>query len=274
MPVFYIPALARFRVDAFTAVSQLATYITSTYSSKIQSQPFLDRASALHKSYTARLARADSLAKAESDNTFQTPYLASRLRALLPEDAIFAVEAVTNAPSVHDQIRPHIPGTWINCGGGGLGWSGGGALGIKLAADEAAGGKGKGKFVCQIVGDGTYLFSVPGSVYWIAEKYKIPILTIVLNNQGWNAPRKSLLLVHPDGEGSKVDNEELNISFAPTPDYAGIARAASGGKCWAGRASDVETLEERLKEAIGVVMAGGTAVLDAQLGGPVGKYQG
>lgn len=32
--------------------------------------------------------------------------------------------------------------------------------------------------------DGTYLFTVPGSVYWISQRYKIPILTIVLNNKG------------------------------------------------------------------------------------------
>jgi thiamine pyrophosphate-dependent acetolactate synthase large subunit-like protein len=61
--------------------------------------------------------------------------------------------------------------------------------GIKLAT-EFENGVGKGKFVCQIVGDGTFLFSVPGSVYWICQRYKIPILTIVLNNKGWNAPRK------------------------------------------------------------------------------------
>ncbi|SMR63179.1 unnamed protein product [Zymoseptoria tritici ST99CH_3D1] len=274
MPVFYIPALARFRVDAFTAISQLATYTTSTYSTRVQSAPYTERATALQESHKSTITHLQSLAIPEPDNTFQTSYLASRLRALLPEDTIFAIEAVTNAPSIHDQLRPHLPGTWINCGGGGLGWSGGGALGIKLAADEVVGGKGKGKFVCQIVGDGTFLFSVPGSVYWIAERYKIPILTIVLNNQGWNAPRKSLLLVHPEGLGSKVDNEELNISFAPTPDYAGIARAASGGKCWAGRAADVEGLEVKLKEAIEVVKGGRTAVLDAQLGGTVGKYQG
>jgi thiamine pyrophosphate-dependent acetolactate synthase large subunit-like protein len=43
---------------------------------------------------------------------------------------------------------------------------------------------GKGKFVCAIVGDGTFLFSIPGSVFWIANRYKIPVLTIVLNNKG------------------------------------------------------------------------------------------
>lgn len=94
---------------------------------------------------------------------------------------------MTNTGFVADNIQATVPGSWINCGGGGLGWSGGGALGIKLASEYEAGLRGggeKGRFVVQIVGDGTFLFSVPGSVYWISQRYKIPVLTIVLNNKG------------------------------------------------------------------------------------------
>lgn len=83
-----------------------------------------------------------------------------------------------------------------------------------------------------------------------------------------------MLLVHPEGLGSKATNEELNISFAPTPDYAGIAKAASGGECWAGRASTAEELATTLKEAIQHVKDGRTAVLEAQLDGPQGKFGG
>lgn len=36
-----------------------------------------------------------------------------------------------------------------------------------------------------------------------------------------------MLLVHPDGLGSKVNNRELNISLEPSPDFFGIARAAT-----------------------------------------------
>lgn len=122
--------------------------------------------------------------------------------------------------------------------------------------------------------DGTYLFSVPGSVYWIAARYNIPILTIILNNTGWNAPRKSLLLVHPDGLGSKVDNKELNISFDPTPDYAGIAKAAAGGRLYAGRAGTVEELDKVLQEAVESVKAGTSAVVDCHLDGSAGKFTG
>jgi hypothetical protein len=84
---------------------------------------------------------------------------------------------------------------------------------------------------------------------------------------GWNAPRNSLLLVHPDGEGSKATNEELNISFTPTPDYAGIAKAAAGGKFWTGVAGTAVELKELLPKAVESVVNGTGAVLEVRLGG-------
>lgn len=71
-----------------------------------------------------------------------------------------------------------------------------------------------------------------------------------------------------------TDNKELNISFAPTPDYSGIAKAASGGKCWAGVASTAQQLDVKLKEALAAVREGRSAVLDAHLDGPQGKFGG
>jgi thiamine pyrophosphate-dependent acetolactate synthase large subunit-like protein len=142
------------------------------------------------------------------------------------------------------------------------------ALGVKLATDY----DGTRKFVCQIVGDGSYLFSFPGSVYWIAKRYNIPILTIVLNNNGWNAPRKSMLLVHPNGPASRATNGELNISFTPTPDYAGIAKAAGHGDVGAFTATSATELPGKLAEAVALVLSGKSAVFDAQLDGPDGKY--
>ncbi|KAF2154217.1 thiamine diphosphate-binding protein [Myriangium duriaei CBS 260.36] len=276
MPVFYINAQQRYRADPEESVRQITEAIKADteLNEKTASREADERWNKLQQTYQARLDTIKSLAQPAKDDTYNPSYLASRLKALLPLDTIYAIEAVTNTAFVHDQLQPTLPGSWINCGGGGLGWSGGGALGIKLATDYEAGGPGKGKFVCQIVGDGTFLFSVPGSVYWIAQKYKIPILTIVLNNKGWNAPRKSLLLVHPDGHGSRSTNEELNISFAPTPDYAGIAAAAAGHKAWAGQARTASELDGKLKEAIRAVQSGVCAVLDAQLEGPEGKFGG
>lgn len=270
MPVFYIKAVQRYRADSYTSLSQLNAYLDSNFKAKLSSQLFSDRWTALQASHAKKLAGIAAEAKVDENGHFGTAYLAQQLKKLCPSDTLWAIEAVTQTGFVADQLQATLPGSWLNCGGGGLGWSGGAALGIKLASDC----EGKGQFVCQVVGDGTYLFSVPGSVYWISKRYKIPILTVVLNNKGWNAPRKSMLLVHPDGEGSKVSNEELNISFAPTPDYSGIARAAAGGDLWAAHASTADELAKLLPEAIKSVMNGTSAVLDAHIEGPEGKYAG
>lgn len=71
--------------------------------------------------------------------------------------------------------------------------------------------------------------------------------------------------MHPDGLGSKASNEELNISFTPNPDYETIAKGASGGKCWAERASTVEDLARLLPEAVKAVQNGTSALLDARI---------
>lgn len=294
MPVFYLDALQRYQADSLLATEQITEYLRTTPSAQqALAGPAADaRWAQLQESYRARLADIDGRSRPAADGQFGTGYLSRKLKELLPADAIYAIEAVTNTGFVHDNVRPELPGSWINCGGGGLGWSGGGALGIKLATDAEHGGAGKGKFVVQIVGDGTFLFSVPGSVYWIAQRYGIPVLTIVLNNKGmfwfalsfpvngffkkkkkkltqhppgWNAPRRSLLLVHPDGLGSQATNEEINISFDPVPDYSGIAKAAAGGNLYAARVDNAQALDQTLKEAIASVQGGQAAVVDVKV---------
>lgn len=277
IPVFYIHSMATFRADSSTALKQINDYVAAQGSLQrfIGSKENIIMGQRRDEEYLKRRQEiADLAAVPEGGDgaSLNINYLMAQVRQGVPTDTIWAIESVTNTHWVADQVSATLPQSWINCGGGGLGWSGGGALGIKLASDVQHGGPGKGKFVCQVVGDGTFLFSVPGSVYWIARRYGIPILTIVLNNKGWNAPRRSMLLVHPEGDGSRATNEDLNISFAPTPDYAGIATAAAGGEVWGGRAATVAELTQKLPEAIQCVLSGKSAVLEAQLDGTTGKY--
>ncbi len=183
MPLFYIQSDARYQADALLSVQQIIENLRhpdSEAAKLLSSQDLVAAEAARKESYAAKIEGIERAAAAFPDGTFGTAHLSKTLRSVCPEDTIWAVEAVTNTGFIHSNVRPTRPGSWINCGGGGLGWSGGGALGIKLAADA----EGSKQFVCQIVGDGTYLFSIPGSVYWISKRYKIPVLTIVLNNNG------------------------------------------------------------------------------------------
>ena len=203
MPVFYLDALSRHRADSLTSINQLNNYISDNLALQLTSQHHSDRWATLREAHNQRLAKIAEASKPLENNTFGTGHLCQVLRRVVPNDTIFAIEAVTNTVFVADNLQTTLPGSWINCGGGGLGWSGGGALGIKLAS-EYENGEGKGKFVVQIVGDGTFLFSIPGSVYWISQRYKIPVLTIVLNNAGMclvSIPHGAIGLVpHDDSE--------------------------------------------------------------------------
>lgn len=268
MPVFYVAAVARYKADSALSFSQLTSHLKSRsdLTAALASEAVIAASRERQNAFDSRQAKLDSLAQLPLETKIApiNPHLLiKQVRVAVPLDTIFAVEAVTLAVVTADQIAAVLPKSWINCGGGGLGWSGGGALGIKLASDYENGGR--GKFVCQIVGDGAFLFSVPGSVYWISERYNIPILTIVLNNKGWNAPRRSLLLVHPEGEGSRVDNRQLNISFEPSPNYAGIAKAASGDNTWEGCVHTVDELLRALPQAVQAVQGGKSAVLEVRL---------
>ncbi|KAI9672467.1 MAG: hypothetical protein M1817_003233 [Caeruleum heppii] len=282
MPVFYIAAEARYRADSCTAIRQLYEHLRSSDSlmEEIYAPHFSSRWETLQKAYHQRLSSLRALAVPHPDGiSITTSHLTSLLRSQLPKDTIFALEAVTNTVLVADQLRPERPGSWINCGGGGLGWSGGAPLGIKLASMCEDAKEGKGNFVCAIVGDGTFLFGVPGSVFWIARRYGIGVLTVVLNNDGWRAPLRSALLVHPSGLSSTATPSELNISFGPTcPDYGGIARAAAGGSegpdgrdswLWTAKVRTVDDLTTMLPLAIQAVDEGRGAVLDVLVAPPV-----
>ncbi len=75
-----------------------------------------------------------------------------------------------------------------------------------------------------------------------------------------------MLLVHPDGLGSKATNSELNIAFDnPSPNYSQIARAASGDTLHAACVQSASELEKTLKEAIDVVKNGTAAVVEVKL---------
>jgi acetolactate synthase-1/2/3 large subunit len=113
------------------------------------------------------------------------------------------------------QIDRSQPGTMIRLAGGGLGWSGGMALGAKLAAPD--------RMAVQVVGDGSFYFGSPCSVFSVAQQYKLPIFVIVLDNTGWSAVKESTLRVFPEGEAKSANDFQSNL--LTTADFAKIGEA-------------------------------------------------
>ncbi|HUM14497.1 MAG TPA: thiamine pyrophosphate-requiring protein, partial [Candidatus Nitrosotalea sp.] len=95
----------------------------------------------------------------------------------------------------------------------GLGWGLPAALGVKLAAPE--------KTVIAALGDGSYLFNEPAACHMASRQHGLPVLTVIFNNQQWEAVKQSALGVHPDGWAKSTGRYPLS-SLAPAPRYEEI----------------------------------------------------
>jgi acetolactate synthase I/II/III large subunit len=162
-------------------------------------------------------------------------------------DMVFA-EAARNSPAVQQQIPRPVPGTLSRVGGGGLGSSGGMALGAKLAAPD--------RLAIQIVGDGAFYFNVPSSVYGVSKQYKLPLLTIVLDNGGWSAVKQSTLRVYPDGD-AKVE-DEFSAALPEGVDFSKVGEAFGH---YGEKLTDPAKVPAALDRALSEVRGGRTAVL-------------
>jgi hypothetical protein len=82
---------------------------------------------------------------------------------------------------------------------------------------------------------------------------------------GWKAPRNSTELVYPSGRNKSASDDELNISFRPTPNYAALAgsedSAAPEKDAWmlgvrVKNVGEMKAALEKAKERVGKVRKG------------------
>ena len=236
MPLWYIEARRSFQADATLALRQLADAVAANPPAAAVVRERTAHCAARHAEHAAALAK-----QAEPTGVITVEYLSAAVRKQLPPGAIVLNESITNYSAVADHIAPTVPGSFFASGGGSLGWHGGAAIGMKLAHPE--------KTVVALTGDGSYLFSIPSTVHWMARRYRTPFLTVVFNNRGWKAPKFSVLAVHPEGYASRAD--DIDVSFDPPPDYAGIAAAAGGA--FARTVKTVDEVEPAIAAALKAV---------------------
>jgi acetolactate synthase I/II/III large subunit len=213
-PLWSIKARQCYRADAATAFAQFNARLDRI---EIDEEAAERRRRHYAERHRERKAKLDRL-EAPSGDVITPEYLTACVRRQVGFEAIVLNEGITNYPAICDHMARERPGTMFASGGGSLGWTGGAAIGMKLAAP--------GKTFVALTGDGSYMFSAPSAVHWMARRYRAPFLQIIYNNRGWNAPKFSALAIHPDGFASRA--EDLDLSFDPPPDYSGIAAAAGG----------------------------------------------
>jgi acetolactate synthase I/II/III large subunit len=250
MPLWHVPARQYAGADLATAVRQLGDRLTQR--DRLDHAAVQARAARVGATHDAQRGRWAAAERPAPDGAITPEYLVACVRDVLGPDALVLNEAISHYHVVNEHLRASRPGSLLGSGGGSLGWSGGAAVGAKLAAPD--------RTVVSLVGDGSYLFGVPSSAQWMARRYQAPSLTVIFDNQGWKTPSLSTAAVHPAGN---VAAGGFSASFQPGADLPGVAAAAGGAYARTVTAADL--LPVALRRALEHVRHGQSAVISARL---------
>ncbi len=251
-PMWGFPGHLRVQGDSYRILAQLLEALKAR-AGKAFHMAAAARVTRLAAERDARLAAAAKLAaEPGSSGQINPHYLCAAIGHALEPDDIVLNEAIRNAPAVLAQIPRTRSGSLIGLPGGGLGFSGGVALGLKLALPE--------RTIVQIVGDGTFYFSNPQSMLAVSRQYGLPIFTVVLDNRGWSAVKEATLRVYPDGEAKAANDFEAEL--APMTDFAKVAEAAGA---YGERVESPAAVEAAIQRCLEQVRGGRTAILHARV---------
>lgn len=237
-PMRGFPCHLAIMAETTTAIKALARALAAR---RLHESPALPerrlRIAAQRKAIRGEWAKA--VETAAKEETIKFDYLSHCVGEALGEDAI-----VVNEYWLKQEHCPRQQaGTYFSTSSaGGLGWAVGAALGAKLAAPD--------KLVVATVGDGAYMFANPTACHWVGEAHKLPILTIVGNNQLYNAVRRATLAMY--GDGAAAQNDALVL--ADLRPSAAFEKAAELNGGYGERVERREDIPGALRRGIHAVM--------------------
>lgn len=254
IPIWNFPGDIRVQADCATALRQVADAVRALADEKFHEKVRQRIASwdAPRAAWQRKLAEAAS--RVGDSDIISVPYLMSELNKQLRASDVVLNEAIRNTGPVQDYLERTEPQTYIGFAGGGLGFSGGMALGVKLARPESR--------VIQIVGDGSFQFGSPDAVYSVAQVHNLPILTIVLDNRGWSAVKSAVNRVYPGGVAAERDSFYSRLDAAPVRNFEKLGEAFGA---YGERVSEPEDVPAALRRCLERVEAGQSAVLTVRV---------
>jgi acetolactate synthase-1/2/3 large subunit len=127
---------------------------------------------------------------------------------------------IKESPLMQEFIDFSRPATMLNAGAAsGLGHGLGCALGAKLAARD--------RLVIGTHGDGSYMFGNPISAHYVGAEQELPVLTVLFNNQRWQAVRRATVGLHKDGYAAKSRRQPITFLDSIT-NYQKAVEVADG----------------------------------------------
>ena len=162
MPLWYIKAHRSFRADAAIALAQINAHLRREAASTQRLRAHV--VGTMRRFHDERAQRLALLEKPDGDAITPEFLTASGAQGDRRGHGRSSTRASPTIPPSAIISRRTKPLTYFASGGGSLGWNGGAAIGMKLAAPD--------KTFVALTGDGSYMFSIPSTVHWMARHYR------------------------------------------------------------------------------------------------------
>jgi acetolactate synthase-1/2/3 large subunit len=226
-PMWGFPTDLRIQADCATVLRQVFEAIEARADDAWRKHVTARIASWSGAREVANKRRTEARANKGVSGALTPAFLFATLNEKLSQDDIVVNEAIRNAPILQEHITRTRPRSYVGLAGGGLGFSGGMALGLRLAEPK--------RRIVQVIGDGGFHFSSPDSVYAVAQQYRLPILTVVLDNGGWQAVKSAVQRVYPKGVAAETDRFQSRLTSGrqgERRDFSAVAKAfGAHGEC-------------------------------------------
>ena len=249
-PMWGFPSNLRIQGDSCVILAQVLEDLRKKATSRFL-EAARSRMEAIRRESEARSASLARLAASKGEaGQIDVNYLCAELgRALSPADIVFN-EGIRSAPAIFNQVMRTVPGSIFGMPGSALGYSGGAALGAKLARP--------GALAVQIVGDGSFYQCTPETVYAVSRQYELPIMTVVVDNAGWAAVKESTLRMYPKGEATTAAQFEARL--ASGMDFSKVAESAGA---YGAKVDHPDALPDAIRHCLGEIRRGRSALLHA-----------
>ena len=256
-PVWGFATDVRQQADATTALHQIIEKV-HTLADEGWAERVAERRQAMTQRRHKRQEQWRALAATPgADGALNPAWVCAQIHVALDAQDVVVNEGIRNSPHVLQQIPRTRPGTLIGAAGGGLGYSAGMALGAALALRE----QGSTARVVHVEGDGGFHFSTPTAVYAVAQQYRLPILSVVLDNGGWQAVKEAVVRMHPDGAAVRTQQFHARLGVEPRQfEQVAMAFGAHGE-----RVTQADELQPAMQRCLQAMERGQAALLVVQI---------
>lgn len=236
-PIRSFPCDLALRADSSVAIALLSTALAEhRQAAQARIAARFQHVAGLHAQQ--RAAWRDALAQVRHDSPLDPQWVSHCIDEVKGENSI----VINEYDLVPTQATFTTPGTLFgNSPAGGLGWGLGAALGAKLAAPD--------KLVIATLGDGSYMFGNPTPCHFVSQAYNAPTLTVIFNNNVWNAVRRANLSMYPNGWAAKTNHFPLS-ELQPSPRFEMLVAANDGYGERVEHAADMQPALQRALRAV------------------------